>query len=77
MPRRSNVRRRGVREHMFFKNHLDVEALEGRKLKPPWMPALKSSTDLSNFDDYGNEAEGDASEWERYLKIYPEAFQAW
>ena len=39
--------------------------------------ALKSSTDLSNFDDYGNEAEGDASEWERYLKIYPEAFQAW
>ena len=60
-----------------FKNHLDVEALEARKLKPPWMPALKSATDLSNFDDYGDEAEGDASEWERYLKIYPEAFQAW
>ena len=76
----SRVRgRRGVREHAFFAVHIDVDQLEKRQLRPPWVPTIESDHDLRNFDDYG--AQGapaeDPSEWERYIKIYPEAFAAW
>ena len=74
----SRVRgRRAVREHSFFTQHLDVDQLEARVLPAPWTPKLKSATDLSNFESYGADTEGNPAEWERYLKIYPEAFKAW
>jgi CRP-like cAMP-binding protein len=74
----SRVRgRRGVREHAFFASHLDVNALEARKLEPPWLPKIASKSDLRNFDDYGKETEGDPKEWERYIKLFPEAFVSW
>jgi len=74
----SRVRgRRGVREHMFFSAlKLDVDALEKRQLKPPWVPTISSPSDLRNFDDYANK-DDQASEWDRYLKIYPDAFNNW
>ena len=68
--------RRGVREHKFFAGHVNVDELERRGLRPPWIPTIESATDLRNFDDYGGEVE-DPSEWERFIKIYPEAFAAW
>lgn len=75
----SRVRgRRGVREHTFFAAHVDVDLLEKRALRAPWVPKIEHATDLSNFDDYGADAsQDDATEWERYIKIYPEAFAAW
>ena len=52
----SRVRgRRGVREHPFFAVHLDVDQLEQRKLKAPWVPTIEGKGDLRNFDDYGND----------------------
>ena len=74
----SRVRgRRGVREHSFFALHVDVDALERRQLRPPWVPQIESATDLRNFDSYGADVEGDPKEWDTYLKIYPGAFTAW
>ena len=74
----SRVRgRRGVREHAFFSLHVDVNALERREVTPPWVPTIDSPTDLRNFDEYGAESEGDPTQWDRYLKIYPEAFVSW
>ena len=74
----SRVRgRRGVRSHAFFAEHLRVEDLEARKLKPPWTPTITSPNDLRNFDSYGDDVDGDASEWERFLKLHPDAFLAW
>ena len=40
------------------------------------MPTIASETDLRNFDNYSDEVE-DASEWERFLTLYPDAFIAW
>jgi len=73
----SRVRgRRSVREHNFLAQHLDVDALERREIKAPWVPTIASETDLRNFDNYSDEVE-DASEWERFLTLYPDAFIAW
>ena len=74
----SRVRgRRGVREHSFFARHLDVDSLERREMKAPWVPKIKDPTDCRNFDDYGDEVEGNPAEWDKYLKLQPDAFAAW
>jgi len=74
----SRVRgRRAVREHTFFAAHVDVDALERKELKAPWVPTIESPSDMRNFDSYGDEVESDPAEWDRYLKIAPDAFENW
>ena len=74
----SRVRgRRGVREHAFYTAvRINVDALEKRELRPPWVPTIQNATDLSNFDNY-EQAKEDPSEWEKYIKVSPDAFDAW
>ena len=72
--------RRAVRDHPFFVAHVDVDALEERKLVPPWTPTIRSDTDIRNFDDYSDikDADEDGSRWERYLTTQPDdPFAAW
>lgn len=38
-----------ILDHPFFKD-IDWEALEARKVKPPFRPKIKSARDVSNFD---------------------------
>uniref|UniRef100_A0A0N5B128 Protein kinase C n=1 Tax=Syphacia muris TaxID=451379 RepID=A0A0N5B128_9BILA len=38
-----------IRAHPFFRN-MDWEALEARKIKPPFRPKIKSKRDVNNFD---------------------------
>ena len=58
-----------VLQHPFC-THIDVAALEARKLPPPFIPCLKNVYDVSNFDSYPApeklEAENDAK-YERFM----------
>ncbi|GAB6022096.1 Calcium-independent protein kinase C [Chamberlinius hualienensis] len=38
-----------IRHHPFFKE-IDWEALEGRRVKPPFRPKIKAKKDVNNFD---------------------------
>ena len=56
-----------VLRHSFC-SHIDVSALEARKLPPPYIPHVKSLYDTSNFDDYPPDAEAKTNrKYERYL----------
>lgn len=39
-----------IRNHPFFRE-MDWEALEGRRVKPPFKPKIVSSTDLYSYPD--------------------------
>ncbi|KAA0719131.1 Serine/threonine-protein kinase N2 [Triplophysa tibetana] len=39
-----------VKKHLFFRN-MDWEGLLAKKVKPPFVPTIQSSSDVSNFDD--------------------------
>lgn len=41
---------RAILIHPFFKDKIDWDALEDRKVKPPFKPKIKSPTDATNFD---------------------------
>lgn len=41
-----------IKNHKWFST-IDFDALLAKKLKAPWVPAVKSDTDTSNFDPYG------------------------
>ncbi|CAH1792083.1 unnamed protein product [Owenia fusiformis] len=41
---------RAILIHPFFHEKIDWEALEERKVKPPFKPKIKSKTDANNFD---------------------------
>lgn len=38
-------------EHPFFKS-IDWEKLDNKSLPPPFIPKVKSETDVGNFDPY-------------------------
>uniref|UniRef100_A0A8C1MKT1 protein kinase C n=1 Tax=Cyprinus carpio TaxID=7962 RepID=A0A8C1MKT1_CYPCA len=39
-----------VKKHLFFRN-IDWDGLLAKKVKPPFVPTIQSSSDVSNFDD--------------------------
>ncbi|XP_051990124.1 serine/threonine-protein kinase N2-like isoform X2 [Xyrauchen texanus] len=39
-----------VKKHLFFRN-IDWDGLLAKKVKPPFVPTIKDSSDVSNFDD--------------------------
>uniref|UniRef100_A0A8C2DND8 protein kinase C n=1 Tax=Cyprinus carpio TaxID=7962 RepID=A0A8C2DND8_CYPCA len=39
-----------VKKHLFFRN-IDWDGLLAKKVKPPFVPVIQSSSDVSNFDD--------------------------
>ncbi|XP_016334699.1 serine/threonine-protein kinase N2-like [Sinocyclocheilus anshuiensis] len=39
-----------VKKHLFFRN-IDWDGLLAKKVKPPFVPTIQSSIDVSNFDD--------------------------
>jgi len=41
---------RAILIHPFFHDRIDWEALEDRRVKPPFKPKIKSRTDANNFD---------------------------
>ena len=43
-----------VKNHKWFKE-VDWDDVFNRKLKPPFVPKVKSEGDTSNFDDYSDE----------------------
>lgn len=43
-----------IKDHKWFSS-LSFDALVKRELKAPWVPKLKSDTDTSNFDPYGED----------------------
>jgi hypothetical protein len=50
-----NTGKSAIRLHAFFKG-IDWEALELKKVKPPFQPQIKSRRDALNFDsEYTNE----------------------
>ena len=40
-----------VLEHAYF-NKFDFQTYEARNMKAPWLPPVKSKTDVSNFDPF-------------------------
>ena len=56
-----------VLKHSFC-SHIDVEALEARRLPPPYMPRVKDIYDTSNFDHYPGDPEAKTNrKYERCL----------
>lgn len=45
-----------IKKHAWFKG-FDWDALLNRQMKPSFIPEIKGDTDISNFDDYGDEDE--------------------
>ena len=43
-----------VKTHRWFKE-VDWEEVRSRKVKPPYIPKVKSEGDTSNFEDYSDE----------------------
>jgi protein kinase X len=43
-----------IKQHKWFQS-IDFDQLLQKKLKAPWVPAVKSATDTSNFDPYGGD----------------------
>ena len=43
-----------ILEHKYFKS-INWEKLESKQVRAPWLPAIKSATDTSNFDPYSTE----------------------
>src|ERR1700722_3577416 len=43
-----------IKKRPWFKN-FDFDALVARKIKPPIVPKIKSTTDLCHFDEYNDE----------------------
>ncbi|KAH8923080.1 Pkinase-domain-containing protein [Atractiella rhizophila] len=40
-----------IKNHPFFKNHLDWALLSTKKIQPPFKPSVESAADTSNFDE--------------------------
>ncbi|CAI9740941.1 calcium-independent protein kinase C-like [Octopus vulgaris] len=47
---KSHGEERAILVHPFFHDKIDWDALEQRKVKPPFKPKIKSRTDANNFD---------------------------
>ncbi|CAE1271587.1 PRKCE [Acanthosepion pharaonis] len=47
---KSHGEERAILVHPFFHEKIDWDALEQRKVKPPFKPKIKSRTDANNFD---------------------------
>ena len=39
-----------IKEHPFFKNHIDFKLLAQKRIHPPFKPSVASPVDVSNFD---------------------------
>jgi hypothetical protein len=47
-----------VRKHAFFEHSgINIDRLLLRQIEPPFVPAIKSLTDTSNFDDLSDDEE--------------------
>ena len=58
-----------VKTHKWFKE-LDWEDVFNKKLKPPFVPKVKSEGDTSNFEDYSDEDLEIEAVTEREAKVF-------
>lgn len=55
-----------ILSHPFFVG-IDWKGLKAQQLPMPYVPKVKSDTDLSNFDQYESE-HSDAEQWDQFLE---------
>jgi hypothetical protein len=59
-----------IKDHPFFANYLDFDALVARTLEAPWVPELDNPLDTHHFDEYSDDDDVEpydngGDEWDR------------